>query len=88
LCIELSCSSKAVGEEIIEVVTSEIGLIGGARLIGGTPLTEIPGGIVPFMTEDQIPKKGNLAIHGLPVGRVKGGMRRSLMMEKLIHLGV
>lgn len=87
MCIELSCSSKAVGEEIIEVVTSEIGLIGGARLIGGIPL-EILGAIVPFMIEDQIPKIGNLAIHDLPVGRVKGGMRRSLMMEKLTHLGV
>jgi hypothetical protein len=26
--------------------------------MGGIPLTEIPGAIVPFMTEDQIPKKG------------------------------
>lgn len=71
MCIELSCSSKAVGEEIIEVVTLEIGLIGGAHLIGGIPLMEIPGAIAPFVTDDQIPKKGNLAIHGLPVGRVK-----------------
>lgn len=86
MLIELSCSSK--GEEIIEAVTSEIGLIGGVRLIGDIPLTEIPGIIVPFMTEDQFLKKGNLAIHGPPAGRVKGGMRRSLMMEKPTHLGV
>lgn len=53
------------------MVTLEIGLIGGAHLIGGIPLMEIPGAIAPFVTDDQIPKKGNLAIHGLPVGRVK-----------------
>jgi hypothetical protein len=39
-------------------VTSEKGLIGGVRLIGGTPLIEIPGVIVLFMIEDQLLKKG------------------------------
>jgi hypothetical protein len=56
LLVKLSCSSK--GEEIIEAVTSEKGLIGGVRLIGGTPLIEIPGVIVLFMIEDQLLKKG------------------------------
>ncbi|TVU32674.1 hypothetical protein EJB05_24417, partial [Eragrostis curvula] len=69
MLIELSCSSKVVGEEIIEVATSEKGLIGGALLVGGIPLRETPGVIAPFMTEDQLPRKGNLAIHDLPAGR-------------------
>jgi len=58
-----------VGEETIEAVTSETGLIEGARLIGGILLTGIPGVIVRFMTDEQILKKGNLAIHGPPAGR-------------------
>jgi hypothetical protein len=50
-------------------VTSEKGLIGGVHLIGGTPLIEIPGVIVLFMIEDQLLKKGSLAIHDPPAGR-------------------
>jgi len=76
-----------VGEETIEAVTSETGLIEGARLIGGIHLTGIPGVIVPVMTDEQFLKKGNLAIHGPPAGRAKGGMRRSLMMVKPTHQG-
>ncbi|KAL6629872.1 hypothetical protein ACP70R_029637 [Stipagrostis hirtigluma subsp. patula] len=60
---------RADGEETIEAVTSERGLIGGAHLEGGIPQGEIPGITVPFMIEDQLLKKGNLAIHDLPAGR-------------------
>lgn len=87
MLVELSCSSKVVGGEIIEAVTSEKGLIGGVRLIGGIPLIEIPGVIVLFMIEDQLLKKGNLAIHDPPAGRAIGGMIRTLMMEKPTHPG-
>jgi hypothetical protein len=40
------------------VATSETGLIGDTHLVWGILLREIPGVIVPFMTEDQLLKKG------------------------------
>lgn len=40
--------------EIIEALTSEAGLIEGSHLVGGIPLEEIPGVIVPFTIGGQL----------------------------------
>jgi hypothetical protein len=69
-------------------VISEAGLIGGFHLGGGIPLEESPGVIVPFMIEGHLLEKEILAIHDLLAGRVRGGMKRRLTMEKPTHLGV
>lgn len=69
-------------DEIIENL--EAGLREEAHPVGGIPLTEIPGAIY-FVTRGQVLEIGDLVTQDLPSGRVREGIRRRLMVEKLIQ---
>lgn len=67
-------------------MTLEADLREETHLVGGIPLKEIPG-VIYFVarTGDQVLEIGDLVTQDLPSIRVREGIRRRLMVKKLIH---